>query len=214
MPTVSKLQIEGPYTTAERDALSGIPGYLVVFNSDTERLDIWDIVQGEWRRGDRGPIVGSTNELTSDVGNSTTVETNLYHRGIDGTKFQTHDRDKIYMDLGGVFVASATATRQLRVKFAGTTILDTGALSISAASSWHIEVFMIRTSSSTARASCRLQTSSAALASYCQETDLTGLSFAGSNDLVVTGQAAGVGAATNDIVAKLGCIEWSPAVNV
>lgn len=40
---------------------------------------------------------------------------------------------------------------------------------------------------------------------------VTGLTLSGTNILKITGQAAGVGAATNDIVAKLATASWSIA---
>ena len=42
--------------------------------------------------------------------------------------------------------------------------------------------------------------------------ELTGLTLSNTAVLKVTGQAAGVGAATNDIVAKLGWVQFVPAV--
>ncbi len=41
--------------------------------------------------------------------------------------------------------------------------------------------------------------------------ELTGLTLSGSNILKITGQAAGTGAATNDIVAKMGFVEFKAA---
>lgn len=44
--TVGIIRIEGPYTEAERDALTGMPTYMMIFNSDNLRLEVWD--GGTW----------------------------------------------------------------------------------------------------------------------------------------------------------------------
>ncbi len=51
-------------------------------------------------------------------------------------------------------------------------------------------------------------TEGAALAAYTAVGELTGLTLSGTNILKITGQAAGVGAASNDIVAKMGQVKW------
>jgi hypothetical protein len=42
-------------------------------------------------------------------------------------------------------------------------------------------------------------------------TRITGLTLSNTNILKITGEAAGVGAATDDIVAKLSSVSWFPA---
>ncbi len=146
----------------------------------------------------------------TDSGNSTTAETDLYTNSLVANTFGTNG-DKVTAEYGGTFVSSATATRQMKIYFAGTVILDTGALSISASASWGINVLIIRVSSTVVRYSVSLQTAGASLAVYNAVGELTGLTLSGANVLKVTGQAAGVGAATNDIVAKLGMVSWLSA---
>ena len=41
MPTVKKIQIEGPYTTTERNALTGVSTNTIIFNSATAQFEFW-----------------------------------------------------------------------------------------------------------------------------------------------------------------------------
>lgn len=146
----------------------------------------------------------------ADQGNGTTVETDLYSDTLVASQLFLNG-DKLRCEYGGVFVSSATATRQLKVYFAGTLIFDSGALTLSLSSAWDVSVLVIRESSTVIRAVVSMTTQGAALAAYTAYTRITGLTLSGTNILKITGQAAGVGAATNDIVAKLGYVEYVPA---
>lgn len=61
------------------------------------------------------------------------------------------------------------------------------------------------------RAQDAVNTTTASSAPYCTYTKVTGLTLSNTNILKITGEAAGVGAATDDIVAKLSTISWIPA---
>ena len=108
-------------------------------------------------------------------------------------------------------MASATATREIKVYFAGTAIFDTGTLTISANSSWVLQVEIVRVSGSKVRYAISMTTENAALAAYTAVGELTGLTLSGTNILKITGQAAGAGAASNDIVAVLGTVAYLKA---
>lgn len=155
-------------------------------------------------------VGGSIFDHFADAGNSTTTETDLYSDTLPANAFGTNG-DKIYGTYGGIFVSSATATRQIKIYFAGTVILDTGTLSISTSSSWSIAVFLIKVSATVVRYTVDLQTAGASTSVYNATGELTGLTLSGTNIVKITGQAAGVGAATNDIVAKLSNLIWMPA---
>jgi hypothetical protein len=146
----------------------------------------------------------------TDAGNGTTVETDLYSDTTSAGQLAANG-DKLTARYSGVFVSSATATREIKVYFAGTVIFDTGALTLSLSSAWDVTVMLIRVSSTVVRYSVSLFTEGAALAAYTSVGELTGLTLSGTNILKITGQAAGVGAATNDIVAKLASIAYQPA---
>jgi hypothetical protein len=70
---------------------------------------------------------------------------------------------------------------------------------------------LIRVSATVIRYMISFATEGAALAAYTAVGELTGLTLSNTNILKITGQAAGIGAATNDIVAKLGTLSWYPA---
>lgn len=143
-------------------------------------------------------------------GNGTTVETDLYSDTTAAGQLAANG-EKLEAEYGGTFVSSATATREVKLYFGGTVIFDTGALTLSLSSAWTLFASVIRVSSSVVRYMISFTTEGAALSAYTAVGELTGLTLANTNVLKVTGQAAGVGAATNDIVAMLGSVSWVPA---
>lgn len=147
----------------------------------------------------------------ANAGNTGTGEDDLYSDALAAAQLATNG-DKIYGEYAGTFVLSATATRQLRAYFGGTLIFDTGALSITGANaSWNVWVELIRVSSSVVRCAVAMNTSSAAFVAYSTYTEVTGLTLADPQILKITGEAAGVGAATDDIVARLGSVAYVKA---
>lgn len=143
----------------------------------------------------------------ADGSNVTTTETDLYSDTLSAGLLATNG-DKIKADYGGVFVSSATATRQIKVYFGGTVIFDTGALTLSLSAAWVAQVTIIRVSATVIRYSISFTTEGAALAAYTSVGELTGLTLSATNVLKITGQASGVGAASSDIVAKMGSAAW------
>lgn len=141
--------------------------------------------------------------------NSTTTETDLYSDTIAAGQLAANGA-KLAVEYGGVFVSSATATRQIKIYFAGTAIFDSGALTLSLSAAWTIYATIIRVSSSVVRYMISMTTEGAALAAYTAAGELTGLTLANSAVLKVTGQAAGVGAASADISARLGSVVYYP----
>lgn len=146
----------------------------------------------------------------TDVGNVGTGEDDLYSDTLAASILATNG-DKIEAEYGGTFVSSATATREVKAYFGGTMIFDTGALTLSLSAAWTMFVTCIRVSSSVVRCMVSFTTEGAALAAYTSYTEVTGLTLTNTQVLKITGEAAGVGAATNDIIAKLGSISWFPA---
>lgn len=136
----------------------------------------------------------------ASVGNTGTTETDLVSDSVAGGTLAANG-DVIAARYAGSLVSSGTATRQLRAYFAGTLIFDSGALSVSTAGDWIMDVTIIRVSASAARFSVALTLTGASLGAYANVDEVTGLTLSGANTLKVTGQAAGVGAATNDLVA-------------
>lgn len=143
-----------------------------------------------------------------DAGNTTTAETDLYSYTSPASLFDVNGIS-IKAVYGGIFVNS-TSTKQLKVYFGGTVIFDSGALTVSASSSWTCDLLIVRVSSSVVRTTVTLSTSGASTGSYSVYTEVTGLTLSVTNILKITGTAAGVGAATNDIVAKLSNVSLLP----
>lgn len=151
---------------------------------------------------------GTLTENFTDAGNTSTTETDLYSYTTPASLFDVNGHS-VVARYGGIFVNS-TSTKQLRAYFGGTLIFDSGALTISASSMWTLEVHCIRVSSTVVRCSATLTTSGASLSSYASYLEVTGLTLSGTNILKITGTAAAVGAATNDVVAKQALVEFKP----
>jgi len=146
----------------------------------------------------------------ADIGNIGTGEDDLFSHTIAASQLATNG-DKLTSNMAGIFVSSATATRRLKAYFGGTLIYDSSALSLSTSSDWDMKMIVLRESSTVVRCSVTVNTTTASSAPYCQYTRITGLTLSNTNVLKITGEAAGVGAATDDIVAKLGTIVFVPA---
>lgn len=146
----------------------------------------------------------------ANVGNVGTGEDDLYSDTIAADQL-ANNGEKLQTEYGGSFVASATATRELKIYFGGTMIFDSGALTLSLSSAWTIYVSIIRVSSTVVRYMISMTTEGAALAAYTAVGEVTGLTLANTNVMKITGEAAGAGAATDDIIAKVGTTEWLAA---
>ncbi len=158
----------------------------------------------------RSAIGGTTFDHSGDVGSVTTGETDLYSDSIVGNTF-SFDNDKIHAVYAGTFVNSAS-TKRLRVYFGGTNIFDSTALTVSATASWEIEVNCMRDSSTTVKCSTKLNDTAASVTSEANYARVTGLTLSNGQILKITGQAAGGTAATNDVVAKFGYVEFKPSI--
>jgi len=158
----------------------------------------FSVRQGQATNTNRANVGGAIFNHFVDVGNATTVETDLYSDTIAASVLGTNG-DKLEAEYGGVFVSSASATREVKIYFAGTAIFDTGALTLSLSSAWTAYVTLIRVSATVVRYMISFTTEGAALAAYTSVGEVTGLTLTGTNILKITGQAAGVGAASGDI---------------
>lgn len=196
-------------TTTQRNAIASPPAGLQIFNTTTGALEYYDGASWETVVGTAHLMVPLFDYYTNQ-GNVTTGETDLYTSTTAANRLGAAG-DKIEAEYGGVFVASATATRQIKFYFAGTAVFDTGALTLSLSSAWTIYATLIRVSSSVVRYMISLATEGAALSAYTSVGELTSIDLTTTNIIKITGQAGGVGAATNDIVAKMGCVEWRAA---
>lgn len=152
---------------------------------------------------------GAVVDFTSDQNNTGTGETDLYSYTTPASTL-AETGEKLIATYCGTF-NDASATAQIKAYFAGTAILDTGAITLSATGAWTVDILIIRTGASTARAMARLTTPTASKEVYSTQTDLTGLTFTNANIIKITGTAGGVDGGNNDITAKLGTINWMAA---
>ncbi len=157
-----------------------------------------------------GGVIDST---ITTVGNSTTTETDLYSFTTPASTL-ANDSESLEMESGGAFISSATATREIKVYFGGNVIFDTGTLTLSLSSQWTLYVSILRSSTTKIRYIISLTTEGAALAAYTASGEQTGLTLSNTNILKITGQAAGVGAATNDITLLVAKTSWFPNPNL
>lgn len=195
--------LDGALTVATTAAVSGQLTVTGIGQFDTYAK----VKQGG--SGAYAKVGGCIFDHYTDAGNSTTTQTDLYSDTTAANSLAT-DGDKFSACYGGIFVSSATATRQIKLFFGGTAIFDTGTLTISSAASWTMYAEIIRVSSSSIRYMVSLSTQNAALAAYTAVGTLTGLTLGSTNVLKITGQAGAVGAATGDILAKMGTVYFNP----
>ncbi len=159
----------------------------------------------------RFPVGGTIFDHYADVGNNSgTGETDLYSDTTIANTLKVNG-DKITAQYGGIFANLLTATVELRVYFGGTKIYDSGTATLGADVGWNVSTVVQRDTSTTVRCTTILTTTGASSATYAQYTRVTGLTLSSTNILKITGQSAGTGNATNDIVAKQGYVEFKPA---
>lgn len=153
-------------------------------------------------------VGGTLFDHYADVGNVGTGEDDLYSDTLAASTLAA-DGEKVTANFAGIFSGAAAATQELRAYFGGTKIYDSGALAIGVATNnWDMEITVIRESSSVVRCSVGLRTDFGTLFPYSTYTRITGLTLTNTQIIKITGEAAGVGAANNQIVAKLGYVEY------
>lgn len=151
----------------------------------------------------------------ADIGNVTTGQTDLYSYTTKANTFAVNG-EKIEAGYGGIFVGHATATRNVTVVFAGNTIFDSGIINNGGTTNWELFVTIIRVNADTIRYKISMLVLGSAMASigpFVSVGELTGLTLTGTNILKLTATAGAAGAATNDIVARLGSGKWFAAAN-
>lgn len=207
----AKLHLPAQTSAANNAAMKFTPGTAL---ATIEAMTIENDTMGFYETNsalNRYAIGGPIKDFYTDANNSGTGETDLYSYT---TKASTLKRngEKITAKYAGTF-NDVTATEQIKVLFAGTTIFDSGAITTLSTGQWTVDVTIIRTGSTTCRASVSMYTPTATIMLYSAQTDMTGLTLSNTNILKVTGTAGGGGGGSNDITAKLGVIYWDGAAN-
>jgi hypothetical protein len=151
-------------------------------------------------------LEGVIADYTSSVTNVTTSETDLYSLTIPAN-FITTTGEKLTASYSGEMVSGNA--KEIRVYFAGTQLFSSGSIvaGSNADDDWLVNVLVIRTGASTARAVVTGPFASGIEPN--QQVDITGITWSNSNILKITG----TGVANADITAKLGTVEFKPAAN-
>lgn len=144
----------------------------------------------------------------SDVGNTTTTETDLHTKTLD-SNFLDQDGEKINFKYEGTFFGSAS-TKQLRVYFGGTVIFNSTAQTVGTSCAWSVEGWIARVDVTTIRSYIRLTYKTGSTIGYVDGYAETTVDLVDENELKITGQAAGGSAATNDIILKMTTAEVIP----
>lgn len=156
--------------------------------------------------GLRFALEGTIADFYTDVNNSGTGETDIYSYTTPASTLAA-DGEKVFFSYS-LNLTDITATATIKCYFAGTEIANTGALTVSATGAVIVSGWIVRTSSTTARASVNISSPTASTAVYTAQTDLTGLTLSGTNILKITAQAGGGTGGNNDIVGKSGTVSW------
>ena len=125
--------------------------------------------------------------------------------------------DRLLARWVGQAVAHATATRQVRLLFGGTTVLDTTAYATNSGTpNWVWDIEIVRVSSSVVRVSVlganpAYTVWSPLPFSGSAYTEVTGLTLANSQVLKITAAATGTGAAAGDITGRSLTVSYFPA---
>jgi hypothetical protein len=114
---------------------------------------------------------GSFYNNTTQATSSSTTETDLHSYTLSENTFYVIG-DKVTLRSGGTFAASAF-TKRVRAYIAGTLVFDTGALAITTATSWSLEVDFIKSGSNSQKVNARWLSSSSVLASSATYTGTT-----------------------------------------
>lgn len=142
-------------------------------------------------------ILTATQDVpnTTAVGNITTGEDDLMTYTIPANTMPVNG-DRITFRASGTIANNVNAKR-LRVKYGGTTIMDTGAagIPVSAAIQWVVEGEIIRTGAATQKCNANLSTNNATLATYVGYSTAAE-TLTNAITLKLTGEAT----STNDIV--------------
>ena len=157
--------------------------------------------------GNTGAVAGALFTHFADANNTSTTETDLYSDTIAAGQLAANGNQLVAV-YAGVYAGSATATSQIKCYFAGTQIFASGALSITAANEWQMDVTIVRVSTSVVRYTVILTTPALSTADYQNVGELTGLDLTTTAILKITGQSSGTGAGSNQITAKLGIIDF------
>jgi hypothetical protein len=182
-PTVAKIRARaiGNTTPNDGDVLTWVAA-----------ASEWDAMAPTGGGGEGGSVL---NVNTTEVGNVGAGEDDLITYTVPADTL-TSAGQFLHISASGQFAASAN-NKRLRAKFGATTLFDSGALAITAASDWTLEGWIIRTGAATQEAYVEFQCSDATVPADAQYST-PAETLSGTSVLKLTGEAT----ADNDIVHK------------
>lgn len=183
--------------------------FQIGFNQSRFKVDASYVsVKAAGSSGHIAKVGGSIDQSYADANNTSTTETDLYSYTIPASTLGTSG-EKLQGIFGGSFLGS-TSSKRLRVYFNGTTIFDSTAVAVAANADWYVKVVGIRDSGNSMRFITEMVDSGMLAFTKTQYVQATSVTFSGSITFKITGTASGAGAASNDITAKVGVVEWKP----
>lgn len=208
--------LSNPWQSFHTDADTGFYGVsaniMGAVTGGAERArwsSLWYDVKAGWSSW-QARVWWCLTQFYTDAWNTTTSETDIYSYSVPASTLDTNGH-KIRAEYAGTCVNSSS-TKQIKVKFDGTTIFDSGASAVSASAHWYITVLGVRVSSTVIRFTVTFIGTGIAITSQTTYTSVTVTNFTSARILKLTGTAAWVWAATNDIVAREGIVEFIPNI--
>ena len=199
--------------SANRFAISnygGLVSTLDRFRIDSSTTNLVSIVASQATTTFAG-LGGILTQNYADVGNVGTGEDDLHTYTVPASVLGTNG-DKIEAEYMVVLAAHATATRQVRAYFAGTATVDSTALTLASGGTATVKTSIIRESSTVVRVSTTFTVNGITSQPVVTYTRITGLTLSSTNVLKITGEAAGVGAATDDLICKMSVVKFFPNI--
>lgn len=144
----------------------------------------------------------------TDANNTGTSETDLYSHTLAANKLTLNGKGVRFRITGTN--NDATATAQIKGYFAGTNIFDSGALVMTAAGDWVIDMEIQRTTSTTAAATVTFSCTNTTVTLPVKYTALTSQDWTTTNIFKITGTAGGTGGGSNDITSHAGKVVFVP----
>lgn len=159
-------------------------------------------------------VGGAAKEFFTDVPNVGTAETDLYSYSVEPNVLSENGQ-KLSAHFVGLFIMEPTALKAIKIYFAGTVVAQLTPFAIvNIDETWTYFVSIIRVSSTVVRVCVEspggwMDDGAGNFASALY-VELTALDLTIANILKITGQVTGVGAGSDQIIAKMGKIDFSP----
>lgn len=152
-----------------------------------------------------GNVGGTLFAYYVSSGNAALTDTDLYRSSVTANTL-TNAGDSLYVIAGGTFATSVSTDKRVKLKFNATTVFDSGALSITTASTWNLTCSLVRVAATTQRTTCNFETSSTSFPGTASHTE-SSENLAIGNVLRITGG----GTNANDTTGATHRVNMEPA---